>query len=227
MDASSTTPELTLYSSRISNASTRLPIALNLKQLPYKLVTINLSKHEQHDIAFKVLNPAGTVPLLIHHHDGSAKPTIIGQSIAALEYLDEAFPNTKPLLPRDAASRARVRSLVALLAGDMHPLLTHRVSKAIRDLFPETETSDGTAAWHKHWVHDGMSKFEAVLAQSTVSGRFCVGDEITLADVVLLPEVWFARRIGVQVSDFPRIEEICTRLCVVHEVRKEEQTLEG
>lgn len=220
-------PDLTLYSSRISNASARLRIALSLKQLPYKLVIINLSKGEQHNPDFKKLNPLATVPLLVHQHEDPGKKTIIGQSIAAIEYLDEAFPETRLLMPDDAAQRAHIRTLVAVLASDMHPLLTHRVSEAIRHFFPEAMTEDSNTTWNKHWVSEGLRKFEGLLESSESSGSFCDGDEITLADVVLMPEVWFARRIGVDTAPFDRIEKICYELCEIEDVRKEEQTLES
>lgn len=212
-------PDFTLYSSTVSNASTRLRIALNLKKLSYKLINIKLSKGEQHDPAFLARSPCGTVPLLIHRHNDHVSDTIIGQSIAAIEYLEEAFPETTRLLPQNANARAKVRTLVALVASDTHPLLTHRVSKAICEIYPAADIM----TWHKHWLSEGFRKFEGMLDDN---GRYCVGDEITFADVVLMPEVWYARRIGVNMSMFSKINDVCEKLSEIEEVRKEEQKAE-
>lgn len=214
--------DLVLYSSSISNASARLRIALNLKDLPYKLININLSKNEQYDPDFLAQSASGTVPLLVHRHDDHSPDTVIGQSIAALEYLEEAFPETRRLQPHDPASRAVIRTLVALLASDTHPLLTHRVSKAVSEMNPKEDI----IVWHKSWLSQGFLKFEKMLQERSGAAAYCVGDEITHADVVLMPEAWYARRIGLDMDAFPLINSICSHVCKIEAIRKEEQTLE-
>lgn len=214
-------PDLILYSSSISNASARLRIALNLKQLPYKLISIRLDRGEQHSANFEEINPNKTVPLLMHtRSDGE---TInIGQSIAALEYLDEAFPSSLPLMPGSPAARARVRTLVGILATDAHPLLTHRVAKAIPSLLPGAKIEEGNIAWDRHWISEGLSNFEKEL-RSRDTSVYCVGDSITLADVVLMPEYWMARRIGVNDHELANIRRIVKTLGKHEEISQEKQ----
>src|SRR5690242_7035917 len=112
------TPAVTLHTYFRSSSSGRLRIALNLKAIPYSPVFVNLGTNEQKTPAYLALNPGGTVPLLVHAGNS------IGQSSAALEYLEEAFPDAPALLPpaSDPAGRAFVRELVALVVADMQPV---------------------------------------------------------------------------------------------------------
>ncbi|OQV05694.1 Glutathione S-transferase, domain-containing protein [Cladophialophora immunda] len=134
---------ITLYSSTISDCSARLRIGLHLKRLPYTLVDVNISRNEQLDPKYVDINEALTVPTLVIDYktiglDDNEERVVLTQSIAALEYLDEAFPGTHSILPpvSEPLARAKVRTLVGIIATDFHPLTTHRVGKTIQHNFP-------------------------------------------------------------------------------------------
>lgn len=207
-------PRLTLWSWPASDCSARLRIALNLKNIPYQLKNVDLAKGERTSGS---TNPGRTVPtLVISSSDGKEEITLT-QSVAALEYLEEAFPETTPLLPptSQAEARAHVRTLVHVITTDIHPLTTHRVADAITTMFPsDTSTDagdlDGIREWELHWMRRGLSVYEQLVTNS--AGKYSVGDSITMADVCLMPEVSTARKIGLDVKEFPTINGIFSRL---------------
>ncbi|HLV29821.1 MAG TPA: maleylacetoacetate isomerase, partial [Burkholderiaceae bacterium] len=176
-----------LYSYFRSSAAYRVRIALNLKGLEYETVPVHLLKDggQQHSDAYKALNPTELIPTLV---DGELA---IGQSMAILEYLEEAYPEPA-LLPPDPAGRARVRAIAQSIACDIHPLNNLRVLKHLkRGLGVDDATKD---EWYRHWINVGLTSVEALLAGNPATGRYCHGDQVTLADVVLVPQVFNARR---------------------------------
>ena len=184
-----------------SSAAFRVRIALGLKGLAYEHASINLKPgvSEQKADSYKALNPQGRVPFLV---DGDV---LLSQSPAILEYLDEAYPEVK-LLPSDIVERARVRQLSALVACDIHPLNNLSVLTYIKNEFG---ADDGTAnTWYCHWIAEGFAALEALLAASERTGTFCHGDTPTLADVYVVPQMWNARRFGVDVTAFPILQRI-------------------
>lgn len=197
-----------LYSYFRSSAAYRVRIALNLKGLDYETVPVHLLKDggQQNSETYVELNPTRLIPTLV---DGDLA---IGQSIAILEYLEEAHPEPA-LLPADAAGRARVRALAQSIACDIHPLNNLRVLKYLkRTLGVDDETKD---AWYRHWINVGLTSIEAMLAGNPATGRYCHGDQVTLADVVLVPQVFNARRFNCDLSAMPtinRIVEACAEL---------------
>ncbi len=199
---------LRLYSYWRSSAAYRVRIALALKGLDYETIAIHLVRDggEQHQPGYRALNPQGRVPLL--EHDG----IVISQSLAILEYLEETFPKT-PILPQTAAARARVRSLAQLIACDLHPLNNLGVLKYLRNTLEiDPEAAD---AWYRHWIQVGFEALERRLEGEAETGRFCHGDAPTMADLCLVPQVYNARRYGVDLSEFPGIVAIdaaCTAL---------------
>ena len=191
-----------LYSYFRSSAAYRVRIALNLKQLSYETVAIHLLKDggQQLQEPYTKLNPAALVPTLVDD-DG----TVLVQSLAIIEYLDETHPQP-PLLPRGPAQRARVRALAQSIACDIHPLNNLRV---LRYLKRELQVSDEARdEWYRHWVHIGLQALERQLAGSASTGRFCHGDTPTLADVCLVPQVFNARRLGCDVERTPTVARI-------------------
>lgn len=190
-----------LYTYYRSSAAYRVRIGLNLKGLAYEDAYIHLRKSEQASDAYKALNPQGLVPSL--EHDGH----VIGQSLAILEYLDEVFP-ASPLLPADPLGRARVRQLAYAVACDIHPLNNLRVLLHLRDAFGADE---GTRAeWQRHWMAPGFAAIETLLASSKDTGSYCHGDAPTLADLCLIPQMYNARRVSLDMTPYPtllRIEE--------------------
>lgn len=191
-----------LYGYWRSSAAYRVRIALALKGLGYTHAPVHLVRDggEQHKDAYRALNPQGLVPCLV---DGAA---VLTQSLAIIEYLEETYPATPPLLPADAAGRARVRAIAQAIACDIHPLGNLRVLKALESRFGADETQRGE--WVRHWIATGFAALEAMLAGSAATGRHCHGDMPTLADVCLVPQVYNARRWQLDLAPYPTLERI-------------------
>lgn len=188
---------LELYDYFRSSASLRVRIALNLKKLDYKNNPVHLLHHggEQFFHSYTTLNPQALVPTL--NHDG----TVITQSLAILEYLEETHPQPA-LLPKDPAARAYVRSLALSIACDIHPLNNLRVLNYLNKLgLPQEDRKK----WPQHWLQLGLSAIETRLKKSHYRGQFCYQDHPTLADVCLIPQLFNARRFHFDVSAFPHI----------------------
>ena len=183
-----------------SSTSTRLRAALNLKGLDYEYVAYALRKGENRTAAYLGLNPAGLVPAL-ELDDG----TVLTQSLAIIEWLDETHPNP-PLLPTDAAGRARVRSLAYMIACEIHPLNNLRVLNRLGAQFGAEE--DAVTDWFSHWVTETFDAIEATLAGSPQTGRFCHGDVPSLADICLYAQVWNNRRFSIPLENWPTIAKI-------------------
>ncbi|KAJ5595115.1 uncharacterized protein N7459_001323 [Penicillium hispanicum] len=195
---------VTLYTYFRSSCSARLRIALHLKGIPFTPVFVNLLQDEQSTPAYRAINPSSTVPALIVKRD-TAAPVTITQSLAALEYLDEVFPDKGPsLLPSDPETRALVRTLIAIVACDIQPVTNLKILKRVAPL-----GADRTA-WSKDLIEDGLRAYEVIVAYS--AGRFSVGDQISLADICLIPAAWGAERVGVDLSVFPVINRVVQNL---------------
>jgi len=210
---------LTLYSYWRSSAAYRVRIGLNLKGLDYALVPVHLVRDggQQHAPDYVALNPQQLVPVL---RDGER---VLTQSLAILEYLEETRPQP-PLLPADAAGRARVRALAQLVACDIHPLNNLRVLQFFDRQWhvPQAERDD----WVLHWMGEGFAAMEAMLAASADTGRYCHGDAPGLADCCLLPQLYNARRFKLDLDAFPtlrRIEAACLQLSAFDAARPENQ----
>ena len=181
-----------------SSAAYRVRIALNLKGLAADRRFVHLRRGEQREAAFLAVNPPGLVPVL---EDGAL---VVAQSLAILEYLEERVPEPA-LLPPAAGDRAWVRSVALAIACDIHPLNHLRV---LRDR-EERLGADAAArdAWYRHWIAEGFAALEPQLA-ARATGRFCLGDRPTFADVCLVPQVANANRFRVPLDAFPRIRAI-------------------
>ena len=194
-----------LYTHFRSSAAFRVRIALNLKGLAYEPVFVSFAKGEHRQPAYAAINPQGLVPALILD-DG----TRLNQSLAIIEYLDEAYPQT-PLVPKDRLAKARVRSLSYLIASEIHPLNNLRVLQHLKRALGQNE--DQVNAWYRHWIADGLAKLEAELASS--KGRFCHGDTPTMADCCLVPQIFNAKRYQSDLAPYPqtmRVFEACMQL---------------
>jgi maleylpyruvate isomerase len=188
-----------------SSASFRVRIALNLKGLDPERAYHHLRREEHRTPEYLALNPQGLVPTLV---DGEV---VVSQSLAIIEYLEETHPEP-PLLPRDAAGRARVRSLAGIVACDIHPLNNLRVLKYLRG--PLAQPEEAVGAWFNHWIAAGFAAFEAQL-QRGPTGRFCHGDAPGLADACLVPQVVSSRNFKLDLAPYPtvrRIAETCLAL---------------
>ena len=189
-----------LYGYPMSSASYRVRIALALKGIEVTTVTKQLRRGEQRAKDFLEINPQGFVPVL-SLDDGQALP----QSLAIIEYLDEAYPQP-PLLPAAPIERARVRALSLLIACDIHPLNNLRVLQYLEGSLGEAQSARDT--WYRHWIEAGFEALEEALGRDPARGRFCYGDAPSLADVCLVPQVFNARRYSVDLAPFPRIVAI-------------------
>ncbi len=198
---------LKLYSYWRSSAAYRVRIGLALKGLSYEYVPVHLMRNggEQFSAAYRALNPQSRVPAL--DVDGR----LLTQSMAILEWLDEAYPQAPRLLPADAFDRARVRSLAQLIVADIQPLQNTSVVRYLRE---QHKWSEGdTAVWLKEWIGRGMTALEARLASEPATGTYCHGSTPTLADACLVPQCYASRRFGVDPEQFPRIRAI-ERACL-------------
>ncbi|OQD83528.1 hypothetical protein PENANT_c016G07884 [Penicillium antarcticum] len=203
--------KVTLHTYFRSSCSARIRIALHLKGIPYDAVYVNLLKNEQSTPAHVAINPSGTVPALVIEQD-TKKTTTITQSLAALEYLDEAFPEKGPaLLPSDPETRATVRTLANIIACDVQPVTNLRILKRVAPLGADR------AGWSRDLIVDGLRAYEAVVAGS--AGRFSIGDQITIADLCLIPAAWGAERVGVDLGEFPVTSRIVGNLEEVQAVK--------
>ena len=188
-----------------SGTSYRTRIALNLKGLTYQQAALDLRTGAQKSDAYLRLNPQGLVPAL-ETDDG----LVLTQSPAILEWLEEAHPEP-PLLPRDAAGRAQVRAMAAVIGCDIHPLNNLRVLKAVRGLISDGMGADqaGVDAWAGQWIIEGFTALESLVVRH--GEGWCFGATPTLADCYLIPQLYSARRFNVDLAAFPRLLEIETR----------------
>jgi len=208
-----------LYSYFRSSAAYRVRIALNLKGLPYQYHSVHLLRAggEQHQPDYAQLNPQELVPTLV---DGEV---VLSQSLAIIEYLDEVYQGGSALLPADAQQRADARALAQLIACDIHPLNNLRVLQYLQD---ELQISKETVRqWYAHWVHLGFEAFEQHLSR-TAPAPFCVGDEPSIADCCLVPQLYNARRFDLDLSAYTNILRVvanCQDLAAFQEAVPEKQ----
>lgn len=188
-----------LYGYWRSSAAYRVRIALNLKQLSYDNLPVHLIKNggEQHSDRYKLLNPTELVPTLID--DGLT----LNQSLAIIEYLDEVYPEPT-LLPQEPAARALVRALALDIACDIHPLNNLRVLQYLTGPLALSEAQK--LQWITHWLSTGFAALERRLQDT--AGQFSVGDEVTVADLCLVPQVYNAQRFALDMSVYPTISSV-------------------
>ncbi len=211
---------INLYSYWRSSAAYRVRIALNMKELDHEIIPVSLIKEggEHKQEAYRALNPQGLVPFF---QDGDVA---IGQSPAMLEYLEEKYPQT-PLLPRESSARASVRQLMNIICCDIHPIDNLRVLSYIQNELGATDEQKNK--WYAHWIEAGFGAIETLLSRENLTGTYCCGDEVTLADVCLVPQVYNAQRFGVALDVYPeivRIVEACNALAAFQAARPEAQS---
>jgi maleylacetoacetate isomerase len=191
-----------------SSASFRVRIALAIKGLPYEYVPVHLTRDggQQFAPAFRAMSADALVPVL--EDDGH----FLTQSLAIIEYLEETHPRP-PLLPAAPLDRAYVRACALTIACEIHPLNNLRVLRYLMRELGAGEAAKDT--WYRHWVESGLAALEAQVAASGRSGRHILGDTVTLADVLLVPQVFNARRYDCRLDHVPglmRIFEHCMAL---------------
>ena len=187
-----------LYGYYRSSAAYRVRIALNLKGIDYQHETIDLLTGQEQQKEYSKLNPQKLVPVL------EDNGLVLFQSMAILEYLEEAYPQV-PILPDNIIDCAWVRALSNIVACDMHPLNNLRVLKYLVNDLNVAEVDK--LNWYRHWVVESFRAFESHL-QKTQSELYCFGDQPGMADILLIPQVYNARRFEVDMQAFPRISQI-------------------
>jgi len=208
---------ITLYDYFRSTAAYRVRIALNLKGIDYRQAPVNLLKGEDGETGYRTVNPQGLVPAL--EVDGN----VLQQSLAICEYLDEVQPDP-PLLPGDPLQRARIRALAQMVACDIHPVNNLRILKYLTGKLGVSE--DQKLAWYHHWIEEGFRPIEQMLQSSPGDTGFCLGEQVSLADICLVPQVYNARRFELDLAPYPRIvavEQHCLSLDAFERARPENQ----
>jgi maleylpyruvate isomerase len=190
-----------LYAYWRSSASWRARIGLAWKKVPYDYVAVNILKQEQRQETYRSVNAIGQVPTL-ELDDGR----LVAQSLAILEYLEETVPEP-PLLPRDPYQRAMARQLAEIVNSGIQPLQNTGVLDAAVELGTTRE------AWARRWIGEGLDALMRTAAPH--AGQFLVADAVTIADVCLVPQLYNARRFGLDMARWPllvRVEEACAQL---------------
>jgi maleylacetoacetate isomerase len=190
-----------LYGYWRSTAAYRVRIVLNMKQIPYSQESVHLVKNggEQHKPEYQAINPQELVPTLVD--DGVS----IGQSMAILEYLEEKYPKVA-LLPQTLDKRALTRQLAQIVCCDIHPLNNLRVLQYMKDKLEVSD--DNKSAWYHHWIRTGFQAYDKLLTQNKISGTYSLGEELSLADACLIPQIYNANRFNFPMNEFPRLKEI-------------------
>ena len=188
-----------LYNYPRSSAAFRVRIALNLKGVAYESVDTSLPKGEHLSDAYRALNPQRLVPSL------DVGDAVLSQTLAIIEYLEETHP-TPRLLPSDPIGRARVRSMALAIACDIHPLNNMRVLNYLRTEMGQD--AEEVNQWCRQWIATGFTGLEVLARQYSSGGQFLYGDAVSTADVYLLPQIFNARRVDMDMTPFPTLQQI-------------------
>ena len=208
-----------LYSYWRSSAAYRVRIALNLKGLDYEIAPVHMLRDggEQRQAEYLAVNPQGLIPTL---EDGGLK---LGQSLAIMDYLEAKHPEPA-LYPQALEERALAQQLALTIACDIHPLNNLRALKYLKnDLGVEDEARD---AWYRHWIRAGFAAMETLLRERGWQGPYCLGQQVTIADACLAPQMYNARRFETPLDDFPilnKIDAACLELPAFQQAAPENQ----
>jgi len=185
-----------LYSYWRSTAAYRVRIALNIKGIEHIIKPVHLVKNggEQLQQAYKSINPQSLVPAL-----ETDNGDVLTQSLAIIDYLEEQFPENS-LYPKDLIQKSQAKAMALSIACDIHPLNNLRVLKYLKSEDWQQKQVD---KWYAHWIHQGFAAIEKQLEHS--SGCYCFGDEVSVADIFLVAQVYNANRFNIPLDDYPQI----------------------
>ena len=189
--------EFVLHNYFRSSTSYRARIALNLKNIPFEYKIVHLLKDEQRNPEYLKLNPIGGIPTLIHNGK------VIPDSFAIIDYLEEIAPNP-PLLPKDPYTRARIRQVCEIINSSIHPLGNLKTLKYLETTLGYTQ--EQKEEWVQYWSAQGLAAFEKNI--QAFAGAYCFGDNITMADVFLIPQITTCMRFKVDMSPYPTLMKI-------------------
>ena len=198
-----------LYHSLLSSSSWRVRIALALKAVDYESTLVDFSKGEHRKPDYQAINAAGQVPTLeIENAADPSRTTRISQSVAICEYLEERFPE-RPLLLGDSTDRAHTRQIVELVNAGIQPLHNGGLDRSFRNEFAATD--EAILAWKQYWLRSRLTSLEQLIAPR--AGTCTVGDDVTLADVFLYPQLERAQGYGIDMTAFPTLCRVEDGLC--------------
>lgn len=189
-----------LYDYYRSSAAYRVRIALNLKGLSYQQQSVNLLAAENREASFLAQNPQGLVPVLQDNGE------LLSQSLAICEYLDEQYPQSAQLVYGRPVDKANIRRLAQIIACDIHPVDNLRVLKYLQSELNIDEQEK--LRWYQHWIAEGFTAFEAQLKSTGNDGPYCYGDQPSLADICLIPQLYNAKRFEMDLREYPILLEI-------------------
>jgi maleylacetoacetate isomerase len=201
-----------LYDYYRASSCYRLRIALHIKGIAYETINVDLLKGEHKTATYKQINPLGTAPYFI---DGEVA---LNQSLAVMQYLDNAYPQQK-LVYGDAMTQAQIWQFALLIATDIHPFGTPQVWKAYLMGVLDADQAQANA-WVEHWISRGLATYETMLTRTNAQYDFSCGDEISIADICLLPQLYNARRYKVDLAAYPKLLQIEKNMLQDDRVRK-------
>lgn len=195
--------KLTLHGYWRSSSAWRVRIALNFKDLPYQYAAVHLLEDggQQHGEDFRAKNPMRQVPVL--ELEEGAETVRLAQSIAIIEYLDSRFPEP-PLIPADLVLAAKARQMAEIVNAGIQPLQNLRLIQEVVAL------GGDKSEWSRKWIENGFAALEAEAVPH--ASRYLLGDRVTVADLFLVPQMYNARRFGVDLGPFPTLAR-CARAC--------------
>lgn len=188
-----------LYHYWRSSSSWRVRFAFTLKQIPCEYIPIDLLKKEQQTPEHLKRNPSGAVPVLEITDNKNNVVGRIAESTAIIEWAEENFPKP-PLLPGDSLQRARIRQLAQIINSGIQPVQNLKVQQYY------SQDKEKQKEWSGHWIKKGLQAYEAAVQET--AGKFSVGNEITMADLFLVPQCYNAERYEVSLQEFPTIAKI-------------------
>ena len=188
-----------LYGYWRSSAAYRVRLALHLKVLSFESIAVHLVKGggEQHQKAYSQLNPNHLVPTLVDNE------LVLNQSLAIIDYVDAKYPQ-RPLYPQSLVERAQVQAFVLDIGCDIHPINNLRIQQYLADELHISEQDKLT--WCHYWMNKGFHALEQKLAKT--AGKYCFADQVTVADIFLIPQVYNAHRFKLDMRAFPLINTI-------------------
>lgn len=202
--------ELTLYSYFYSSASWRVRAVLLWKNIPYKYENIPLLENVQHSDQYTKINPLRQVPSLkIELDDGRTHH--LTQSLAIIQYLDHYYPEPA-IYPKDPILRAKCNAIADTISGGIQPLQNLETLIKYGEPLGKTDlTQEDRKKIARYWIDGKMKKLDELVAQT--AGKYCVGDELSVADICLVPQMYNARdRFELDTSQYPTIKAIDERL---------------
>jgi len=208
-----------LYTYWRSSAAYRVRIALNFKGLDYETIAVSLApgENEHRKDEYRAINPQMLVPFF---DDGNVA---IGQSMAILEYLEETYPDIS-LLPATEPLRSKVRAFCNIVSCDIHPLNNLRVTSYVRDVLGASK--DEQRGWYAHWIAEGFQAAEQISVSFAHAGPYTFGKDVTLADALLVPQLYNARRFNLPLDEYPRLVAVvdaCNELQAFRDAAPESQ----